>query len=139
MTNYWGTKSVSYWLVLLIGFGLVALGINGFIQPEVAARAFGLPLHSPADGFFVRVKADRDLVTGVVVIVFALLRMKKTLSIYLSVGAAMPLFDGILVLTGGGRIQDCWQHFITMAFLLLVSVILFRISNINIVDKGANL
>jgi Domain of unknown function (DUF4267) len=126
MTNDWGAMSVSFWLALLIGFGLVALGINGLIQPKAAAQSFGLPLHSPSDGYVVRVKADRDLVTGLAVMIFALLRMKETLGIYLAVGSLMPLFDGILVLAGGGRVRDCWQHFITVAFLLLVAAILFR-------------
>jgi hypothetical protein len=136
MEIYWGPKSTSFWLAFVIGLGLIALGVNGLLKPEAASRAFGLAVVNPLDAGFVRVKADRDLVTGLAVILFALLRMRKALSVFLCVGAAMPLIDGILVLTQhGGRLQDCWQHFITMVFVLFVSYVLYRNSNTGIARK----
>jgi hypothetical protein len=86
MVIYWGPKSISLWLAFLIGLGLIALGVNGLLQPVAASRAFGLAVVNPLDAGFVRVKADRDLVTGLAVILFALLRMRKALSVFLYVG-----------------------------------------------------
>lgn len=129
MEAYWGPKSVTFWLACLIGLAMIGLAINGFIQPGPASQAFGLGVVNPLDGAFVRVKADRDLAVGFAIIIFAAMRMKKALSVFLYVGTAMPLIDGILVLTQGGRVQDSWQHFITALFVLLVAYFLQRSSN----------
>ena len=57
----WGPKSLSFWLTILCASGLIYLGINGFIQPIAASRAFGLEILNPLDSGYVRVKATRDL------------------------------------------------------------------------------
>src|SRR5690625_6455386 len=65
----WGKLSISYWLALLVGLALIGLGVNGLIQPSVAAEAFGLPLSSSLDSVYVRVKAGRDLIVGAAAII----------------------------------------------------------------------
>lgn len=123
----WGKLSISYWLALLVGLALIGLGVNGLIQPSVAAEAFGLPLSSSLDSGYVRVKAGRDLIVDAAAIIFVFLKMKKPFSIFCYVGAGMPLIDGILVLTQhGGQWIYSLQHFITALFILFVAYLVGR-------------
>lgn len=123
----WGIKSVTYWLGLLSALGLIALGVNGLIQPMAASNAFGLGIVHPQDAGYVRVKAVRDLVLGLTIGVFLLLKWKQALMMLALTSAIIPMLDGILVLTQpGGEFSYSWQHFITMAFVLLVAFLLWR-------------
>ncbi|MFS0724930.1 DUF4267 domain-containing protein [Paenibacillus sp. 1P07SE] len=118
----WGPRSLSFWLTVLCALGLIALGINGFIQPQAASKAFGLEIVSSQDSGFVRVKATRDLAVGLAIVVFLLCRMPKALLAFAFVSATIPLLDGIWVLTQyGGEVKDSWQHFITALFVLCVA------------------
>ncbi|WP_152658228.1 DUF4267 domain-containing protein [Oceanobacillus sp. CFH 90083] len=123
----WGPKSLSFWLIILCAGGLIGLGINGFIQPVAASRAFGLEILNPLDSGYVRVKAVRDLALGISIIVFVFIRIKKVLIAFSLVSAIVPLMDGILVLTQhGGELKDSWQHFITMVGVLFITFLLWR-------------
>ncbi|GAA0359772.1 DUF4267 domain-containing protein [Bacillus horti] len=123
----WGPKSLSFWLIMVCAFGLIALGINGFIQPLAASRAFGLEIVSPLDSGYVRAKAARDLVLGISIIVLVFMRIKKVLIAFSLVSAIIPFIDGILVLTQyGGELKDSWQHFITMLGVLFISFLLWK-------------
>ncbi|WP_096189679.1 DUF4267 domain-containing protein [Evansella halocellulosilytica] len=120
----WGGRSFTYWLSLLFSIGLIALGVNGLVQPEAASRAFGLGIVASQDSGMVMAKALRDLVLGLTIGLFVWLKMKKTLMLLACVSAVIPIGDGILVLTQyGGETQDSWQHFIT-AFLVLMAAFL---------------
>ncbi|GIP33602.1 DUF4267 domain-containing protein [Paenibacillus sp. J2TS4] len=135
----WGPKSLSFWLIILCACGLMGLGINGFIQPVAASRAFGLEILNPLDSGYVRVKATRDLVLGISIIVFVFMRIKKVLIAFSLVSAIIPFIDGILVLTQyGGEVKDSWQHFITMLGVLLLAFLLWREKGIDPpIAKGA--
>lgn len=122
----WGVKSLTYWLALLFSIGLIALGVNGLIQPEAASRAFGLGIVDSADSGFVMAKSTRDLVLGLTIAIFVVVKMKKTLMLLALISSIIPIVDGILVLTQyGGELKDSWQHFIT-AILVLMTAFLLR-------------
>jgi len=134
----WGPKSLSFWLTILCAGGLICLGINGFIQPIAASRAFGLEILNPLDSGYVRVKATRDLALGISIIVFVFMRIKKVLIAFSLVSAIIPLIDGIMVLTEyGGELKDSLQHFITMIGVLLIAFLLWREKGIDI-SKGVS-
>lgn len=123
----WGLRSLTYWLALLFSIGLITLGVNGLIQPEAASRAFGLSIVDSADSGFVMAKATRDLVLGLTIATFVLVKMKKTLMLLALVSSIIPIVDGILVLTQyGGEVRDCWQHFITAIIVLMTAYLLWR-------------
>lgn len=123
----WGPRTLTYWLALLCALGLVALGVNGLIQPEAASRAFGLGIVDPLDSGFVRVKATRDLVLGLTIALFFILKMKQSLMYLALVSALIPFIDGILVLTQyGGQAVDSLQHFITAIIVLAIAFLLWR-------------
>lgn len=135
----WGPKSLSFWLTIVCAFGLIGLGINGFIQPVAASRAFGLEILNPLDSGFVRVKATRDLVFGISIIVFVFMRIKRVLVAFSLVSAIIPLIDGILVLTQyGGEVQDSWQHFITMIVVLFIAFLLWKEKGIEIPARSSS-
>lgn len=123
----WGRNSLTFWLTLLCSLGLIALGVNGLIQPQAASRAFGLEIVNPLDSGYVRVKATRDLVLGLTIAVFWFLKWKKTLVVLAFTSALIPMIDGVLVLTQyGGQVKDSWQHFITMIVVLGLGFLLRR-------------
>jgi hypothetical protein len=126
-SNVWGPQSISYWLVAIISLGLLTLGINGFIQPEAAIHSFGIPIYHHLDVAIVRIKADRDLITGLVAGVFLVLRMKKALIVYMLVATGMPIIDAFLVLTNQAADKiNAWPHLVTIIYVLFVCVVLNR-------------
>ncbi|HEX4475473.1 MAG TPA: DUF4267 domain-containing protein [Polyangiaceae bacterium] len=85
---------------LLVAF-MLFLGLRGFIAPESAAVGFGFPLADPADGFYLHVKADRDLSIGLALAALVVLRQRRALAAVLATCLVMPLIDGTLVVLGG--------------------------------------
>ena len=124
----WGPKSLSFWLTILCASGLIYLGINGFIQPIAASRAFGLEILNPLDSGYVRVKATRDLALGISIIVFVFMRIKKVLIAFSLVSAIIPLID---------ELKNSLQHFITMIGVLLIAFLLWREKGMDI-SKGVS-
>jgi hypothetical protein len=94
----WNYKSPTYWLVAGAGAFITGLGINGMLRPGPAAHSFGLPNQDPQDYGYVRVKADRDLFTGIVVFALLTLRHKAALQVLILLSSLQPLIDGLLVL-----------------------------------------
>jgi Domain of unknown function (DUF4267) len=80
-------------LVVALGLFLLVLAANGFLVPGPAARGFGIPIVDSADLFYLRVKADRDLTIGVVLLVLAALRERRALGALVAVATAAPLCD----------------------------------------------
>ncbi|MEJ7154469.1 DUF4267 domain-containing protein [Staphylococcus ureilyticus] len=124
----WNHRSLTYWLTASISLGLIILGINGFIQPEPAIRAYGLSNPHDFDFDVVRVKAGRDLITGVLVAALVIFRMKRSSIIAcLIMGIGIPTIDTIIVLNQrDSNIIDAWPHLVAIAYILIICFLFFR-------------
>jgi hypothetical protein len=119
--NVWGFKSISFWLASLIAIGIIYIGINGILHPADAAAGFGVPLHNASDLAFVRVKAVRDIVSGLVSIAFLLLRKRREFSILFLVFALIPIGDFLVVLfTGDHQLLHLAIHSGTALYMIIV-------------------
>lgn len=125
-SNNWGARSLSYWLVALLSAFLLFLGVNGFIQPEAAIEGFGLPLSHPADASIVRIKADRDFFIGLFIVSLLVLKMRRASLVFMIAAVGMPLADALLVLANAADKSASWIHLATVAYLLIVSWMLYR-------------
>jgi hypothetical protein len=127
----WNVKSVSYWLTAGTGLFLLGLGVNGMARPVAAAEAFGLPLKDAADRDYVRVKADRDISTGLTVLALLGLKMKNPSRVFLVISLIQPLTDALLVastdkLSNATKAQRLPIHLSAVAYIALTVLALGR-------------
>jgi hypothetical protein len=80
-------------LVVALGLFMLFLAVNGFLAPGPAARGFGIPIVDSADLFYLRVKADRDVTIGAVLLLLAALRERRALGALVAVSTVAPLCD----------------------------------------------
>lgn len=64
----WSTRSVSWWLTMLIAAGIIFIGARFIIDPSAAATGYGISLSSTHDLAFGRIKGIRDIFSGVVLL-----------------------------------------------------------------------
>jgi branched-subunit amino acid transport protein AzlD len=113
-------------LALVIAVGIIYIGINGIVHPAAAAAGYGMPLHDASDFAFVRIKAVRDIVSGLVAIAFLLLKKRRELSVYILVATLIPIGDFLLVLfTGDHQISHLAIHGGTVIYMIIVGAILY--------------
>lgn len=125
-SSAWGFRSISFWLALLIAVGIIYIGINGIIHPAAAAAGYGMPLHDTNDFAFVRIKAVRDIVSGLLAIAFLLLKKRRELSVYILVATLIPIGDFLLVLlTGDHQILHLAIHSGTAIYMIIVGSLLY--------------
>jgi hypothetical protein len=124
--NAWGFRSISFWLASLIAIGIIYIGINGMLHPADAVAGFGITLHNSNDFAFVRVKAVRDIVSGLVSIPFLLLRKRREFSILFLIFALIPIGDFLLVLfTGDHQLLHLAIHGGTALYMIVVGSLLY--------------
>jgi len=84
-------------MTALLGAFMAFLAIRGALDPVGAAHGFGADLAAPLDGFFLQVKADRDL--AIAAAIFGLLAYRRATPLLILVGALLlaPIGDAILV------------------------------------------
>ena len=122
----WGFRSVSFWLALIIGVGIIYIGINGILHPDAAAAGYGMPLHQASDFPFVRIKAVRDIVSGLFLFAFLLLKKPRETSILVFIATLIPIGDFLLVLlTGDRQMVHLAIHGGTAIYMLIVGCLLY--------------
>ncbi len=82
----------------VLGLFLLFLALRGFVAPAEAARGFGIPVVDPADLFYLRVKADRDLSCAAALFVLMARRERRALGAFVGVATVQPLCDLVLSL-----------------------------------------
>jgi hypothetical protein len=85
-----------------------------------------VPLHNASDFAFVRIKAVRDIVSGLVAIAFLLLKKRREFSILFLVLALIPIGDFLVVLlTGDHQILHLAIHSGTALYMLIVGGVIY--------------
>jgi hypothetical protein len=90
--------SISGWMTMIIGFGIIFIGIREFFYPGAAALGFGVPLVDPHDGDLLAIKAARDVASGVLALTFLALCDRRFLAYAMGILTLIPVFDGLIVL-----------------------------------------
>jgi hypothetical protein len=122
-------NSVLFWLVALSAAGIIFIGVRFLIAPLAAAEGFGVPADGTRPLAYLWVKGTRDIVSGLVGIVFLWLGVgRRVLAAYIAVAALIPVGDFINVsLNMGARNPMALMiHGGTAVFMVVLAAFLRR-------------
>lgn len=121
-------SSLSGLLTVLVAIGIIFIGIREFLYPDIGARGFGVSLLDPKDGDLLAIKAARDVVSGILVLTFLVLRQRRSLAYAVGILTLIPFLDGLIVLRHAGWAFTplIFIHWGTAAFMLFVVELLRR-------------
>lgn len=123
----WGFQSVSFWMTLLIAAGIIFIGARFIVHPLAGADGFGIPISDAKDLPFGRIKGIRDIFSGLVLLPFLFLRMRKAAAFALTTAIIVPATDFCIVLMTNGSedLQHLLIHGLTVVYMIVTSILLF--------------
>lgn len=126
-TQIWGFRSVSFWSVLLIAFGIIFLGVRFILHPDVGSAGYGIPIVNPQDEAYGKIKGIRDIFSGVCLLPLLWLRMRKAVAIVFTAATIIPVFDFLMIrlVNGSGDSAHLLIHGPTAVVMLITSFLLF--------------
>lgn len=112
-------------LALLLALAIIAIGAQYVASPTTATRSFGLPL--PEEGtniaWWLRLKGVRDIVSGLIVLVFMAWGGPRAVGIVLLVEAIIPVGDMTLILAAKGSTKSAFGiHGFTAVLMILAAI-----------------
>jgi len=124
----WGMRSASWWMTTVIAVGIIFIGARFLAYPSAGAEGFGIPLSSPADFPFGRIKGIRDIFSGVALLPLLLLRMRQATAWVFTAAIIVPATDCMIVLAtnGPGDIAHLLVHGGTAVYMAMTSYLLFK-------------
>jgi hypothetical protein len=99
----WKLTSPSALLAWALAAFLLFLSVRGLLDPAGAADGFGLPFHGDDALPWVRIKADRDLSLGLILVALILGRRRRLFGAVALVSAVSPTIDVWTVIGHGMR------------------------------------
>ena len=99
----WNLTSPSALLAWALAAFMLFLSVRGLFDPVGAADGFGLPIRSADALPWLRIKADRDLSLGLILLVLILGRWRRLFGVIALVSAVSPTVDALTVLGHGAR------------------------------------
>jgi len=110
---------------LLLALAIIMIGVSYITSPMTTVRSFGLPL--PADNPTVppwlRLKGVRDVVAGLLVLVFMVWGNQWAVGLVLLVEALIPIGDMAVILAGKGSLKHALGiHGLTAMVMLIVAI-----------------
>jgi hypothetical protein len=130
----WGFQSVSFWMTLFVAAGITFIGGRFIVHPFAGAEGFGIPISDVRDFPFGKIKGIRDIFSGLVLLPFLYLRMRKAAAFALTTAIVVPATDFCIVLmTNGSKdLQHLLIHGLTVVYMIVTSILLFRGNNVKI-------
>ena len=124
----WGTRSVSFWMTMLIALGIIFVGVRFIISPGVGAAGFGVPFSSEADLPFGRIKGIRDIFSGLALLPLLFQRMRQATAWVFAAATIIPATDCVIILTTNGPadMQHILIHGLTAVYMTVTSFLLFK-------------
>ena len=120
--------SLSGSLTVLVALGIIFIGVREFFYPSIAAVGYGVPLVDPHDADLLAIKANRDVISGVLALAFLALRNRSALACAIGVMTLIPVFDGFIVIRHAGWVfaPIVLVHWGTAAFMAAIVELLRR-------------
>ena len=97
----WKLTSPTALLTLLLGAFMLFLSLNTTLDPQSAARGFGLPLSGSEALPWLSVKSGRDLGIGLAIVGLVLARQRFAAGIFVLASIVAPVVDALTVIRGG--------------------------------------
>lgn len=119
-------SSTGFVLVAVLAAFMLFLGVKGFFDPVGAAHGFGTDLAAAADGFYLHVKADRDLAIGLMLVGLLAYRRITPLVITVATLCVAPVIDGTLVALHGRLGYALAVHGSAVAYGAITVAVLLR-------------
>lgn len=112
-------------VALVAAIGIIIIGVMYLSTPRAATQSFGLPL--PEEGaniaWWLRLKGVRDIVLGLVVLVFMVWGGPPMVGIALMIEAIVPLGDMSLILAAQGSTKSAFGiHGLTAVLMILAAI-----------------
>lgn len=86
--------SILFWLVLLIGLGIIFIGARFLVTPRRAARDFGVPAGDGERSTYLWAKGTRDIVSGLIAIGLLCLQVSPVvLAVFIFIASLIPCGD----------------------------------------------
>lgn len=129
----WGMNSVSYWLTFLDAVGIIFIGIRFLAAPYIAADGYGIPLDHHLSSGYAYAKGILDIYSGIILLVFLMLRKARVTAILFSIATIIPATDFCIILSanGTGDIVHLLIHGCTTIYMIIVSFMLFKVKSSN--------
>ena len=87
-----------YWSSVATSAVMLAIGTIASVNPERAAKSYGVPLSGEPADKYMTAAGVRDLAVGAAVLTFALLRDRRALGISLACTSVIAVGDGVIAL-----------------------------------------
>ena len=128
----WGFQSVSFWMTFLVAAGIIFIGARFIADPLTGAEGYGITISDAKDLPFGRIKGIRDIFSGLVLLPFLFLRMRNATALALTTAIIVPATDFCIVLMTNGPkdLQHLLIHGLTVVYMIITSVLLFRENNV---------
>src|ERR1700754_4005593 len=124
----WGTRSISWWITLLLAFGIIFIGVRFIIVPEAGADGFGISFLDPRDDVYGKIKGIRDIFSGLMLLPLLWMRMRTATAWVFTVTIIVPVTDGLIILATNGihDVAHLMIHWGTALVMMATSMMLFR-------------
>ncbi len=122
-------NSVLFWLVAMIGAGIIFIGSRFLVVPLAAAAGFGVPADGMPTMAYLWAKGTRDIVSGL--LLFVLLAMnviRRVMAAFMMIAALIPIADFVNVYLNmrSNNASALMIHGGTAAFMLMLAALLWR-------------
>jgi hypothetical protein len=127
--NFWGPRSASYWLTALVAVGIILLGLRFMLAPNAGADGFGIPLPHTSEAIaYGWIKGIRDIYSGIVVLIFLILRKPRATAFAFGAAVIIPVSDFFTVLSinGAKDVSHLLIHGITAVYMIVTTIFLFK-------------
>lgn len=118
------TTDIGLVLAAAIGLFSLVLSARALLQPDPAARGFGVA-PTPGVAPYMAIKGGRDLTVGLIVLALLVTSSHRALGTAVLAATAIPVIDGIIVQRiGGPKAVTYGVHFSTAVIMLAAAVLL---------------
>ena len=128
--DYLKVNSILFWLVVLIAAGIIFIGVRFIVAPLVGANGFGVPAAENQTVAYLWAKGTRDIVSGLLLIVFLWLKVnRRVLAAFIFVASLIPIGDVLNVYAnvGASNLTALVIHGGTALFMIVLATFLLKV------------
>jgi hypothetical protein len=125
--HYWGMRSVSYWITLVLALGIIFIGVRFILRPVVGAIGYGIAFSDQQDAVYGKIKGIRDVFSGIVLLPLLIMRMRKATAWVFTTAIVVPVVDFLIIrfTHGAGDLEHLLVHGVTALVMIANSFLLF--------------